>query len=33
MFGWADYGTRHDPDGYSYDVAWDWHGPQFYAPS
>ena len=33
MFGWADYHTKHNSDGYEYDVAWDWHGPQFYAPS
>ena len=33
FFGWADYSEGHTGSGYSYQLAWDWTGPQFYAPT
>lgn len=33
FFDWADYYEKHNGPGPNYDVAWDWYGPQFYAPS
>ena len=33
MFEYVDYYERHHQDPSEYDVAWDWYGPQFFAPS
>ena len=35
MFRFANYTDKHDRDDpeFVYDIAWDWHGPQFWAPS
>ena len=31
---YSDYNDKHDePNCWEYDAAWDWRGPQFYAPT
>ena len=35
MFEWANYTEKHNAGKtpFEYDISWDWHGPQFWAPS
>ena len=35
MFRFANYTEKHNRDDpeFNYAVSWDWHGPQFWAPS
>ena len=33
MFIYADYYERHHGDPAEYSISYDWHGPQFFAPS
>ena len=33
LCNYTDYYTRHDSDPMKYNIAWDWEGPQFYAPT
>lgn len=33
MYTYANYSENHDKIPEDYSVGWDWHGPQFYAPS
>ena len=33
MYTYANYSEKHDKIPEDYSVGWDWHGPQFYAPT